>query len=257
MVMKSCLILLLFITGIGQCFGQDSIPYPMDSNTCIHGKVFSYYTNGKPKSFKTYEHGFLYGPYAKYYRNGQIKEKGFLDDVNEWTLLFQPSKVIQEEYRKNGEIKKSLEGEKQPLNQVPSGKCQCADGNVKRIRSLLLGHWVKEKMIPFDKSDKIIDSVYNKYDTEISFFPNNRLSVSINGIKYDGRYLLTSNTLILEMTKDSAKWESLIYLRWPKETLYPNSTQEHFDLKLVALLNVSNMNNEVNLSNVVVKFKKE
>src|SRR5690606_31758325 len=154
------------------CIGQDSAPYPMDSNFCIHGKVYNHYLNGNSKAFKTYEHGFLYGPYEVYRKSGQLKEKGFIDDVNESTLLFQPTKVIKERYGKDGELKKSLIGETKPIKQVPYGKCKCADGNVMRIRSLLVGTWGKEKMIPFDNKDQIIDSVYNLYDTRITFFHN-------------------------------------------------------------------------------------
>lgn len=255
--MKSYVTILIIMFCIGQCFGQDSIPYSIDSNTCLHGKVFKYYSNGNPKSFKTYEHGFLYGTYAKYYRNGQVKEKGFLDDVNEWNLLFQPSKVIKEKYRKNGEFKKSLEGEKKPINPVPYGKCQCEDENVKRIKSLLIGTWMKEKMIPFDKDVQIIDSVFSQYNTNITFFKNDSLNVSINGINHAGRYFLTSNTLKMEMKNDQDNWETLISLRWPKKTLYPNPKGEHFDLELIEILNVMDKDEKVILSNVIIKFKKE
>ena len=163
--MKIYVIIVVLFIGVGHCICQDSLSYPMDSNTCKHGKVFKYYLNGNPKLHKTYEHGFLYGPYEKYYRNGQIKEKGFLDDVNQRNLLFQPSKVTMVKYRKNGEFKKSLESQIKSINEVPNGKCKCEDGNVKRIKSLLIGDWIKERMIPFDKSDKVIDTIYNNYDT--------------------------------------------------------------------------------------------
>jgi antitoxin component YwqK of YwqJK toxin-antitoxin module len=242
---------------IGQCIGQDSIPDSIDSNTCVHGKVYKYFSNGNSKSFKTYEHGFLYGSYAKYYRNGQVKEKGFLDDVNEWTLLFRPSKVIKKKYRKNGKFKKSVEGEIKPINPVPHGKCQCEDENVQRIKSLLIGTWMKEKMIPFDNNDQIIDSVFSQYNTKITFLRNDSLSLSINGINHSGRYFLSSNTLKLEMKNNQDNWETLISMRWPKKTLYPNSKQEHFDLELIEMLNVLNKDEKVILSNVIIKFKKE
>ncbi|MES2589958.1 MAG: hypothetical protein V4622_13350 [Bacteroidota bacterium] len=246
-----------FILFTGQYLAQDSISYPVDSNTCIHGKVFKYFSNGKPKSFKTYEHGFLYGPFVKYYRNGQAREQGFLDGVNGFTLLFQPSKIIKEKFKKNGDFKKSIKGEIKPITQVPYGKCLCEDENIKRIKTLLIGNWVKEKMIPFRNSDNIIDTVYIKYDTQLSFFLNDSLSVTINGIKYNGRYHLTSNTLKIEIAKDSLNWETLISMRWPKKTLYPNSTHEHFDLELIEILKVIKVDKDVVLSNVIVKFKRE
>ena len=246
----------MILISIGQCIGQDSIRNSIDSNTCLHGKVYKYFSNGNPKSFKTYEHGFLYGAYAKYYRNGQIKEKGFLDAVNEWTLLFQPSKVIKEKYRKNGKFKTSISGEIKPIDPVPPGKCQCEDENVRRLKSLLIGTWIKEKMIPFDKKDQIIDSVFNHYNTEITFFNNDSLSISINGTKHIGKYELTSNTLKLEMKNSQDNWETLISMRWPKLTLYPNSNYEHFDLELIELLNVLAKDENVILSNVIVKFKR-
>lgn len=242
---------------LGRSIGQDNMSISKDSNLCVHGKVYNYFSNGKPKSFKTYDHGFLYGPYEKYYRNGAIKEKGFLDDVNGWTLLFQPLKVVKEIYDKNGRFRKSLTGEIKPIAAVPYGKCQCEDGNLNRIKSLLVGTWVKEKMIPFDKDDKIIDSVYNLYTTEITFFKNDSLSISINGIQHVGRYFLTSNTLKLEMKNNQSEWESLISLRWPLKTLYPNSNYEHFDLELIEILNVTDEVDKVKLSNVIIKFKRK
>jgi|GEM_PF-5229807 len=252
-------LILLFISTqyLFNCFGQNFNTNEMDSNYCIHGKVFKYYPNGNPKSFKTYHHGFLYGIYEKYYRNGQTKEKGFLDDVNAWTLLFQPIKVAKEKYKKNGELKISLKTQIKPINEVPYGKCRCKGDNIKRIQSLLLGTWVKEKMIPFDKGDKVIDSVYEHYDTKITFFPNDSLSISIGSKQYCGRYHLTTNTLTLEMLQESNNWEALISMRWPKNTLFPNSTQDHFDLELIELLNILDQNGQIKLSNTIVKLKRE
>lgn len=254
--MKNYLSLLALMIGIELCFGQDSTLNSTDSNACIHGQVEKYFSNGNLKSYRTYEHGFLYGPYMKYYRNGEVKEKGFLDDVNEWNLRFQPSKVVKEKYRKNGEFKKSVEGKINPIKPVPYGKCQCEDDNVQRIRSLLIGTWVKEKMIPFSKEYQIIDSVFSHYTTKITFFKNDSLSISINDIQYSGRYYLTSNTLKLQMKKGQDNWEYLISMRWPKKTLYPNSTGEHFDLELIEVLNVLTEDEKVILSNVIVKFKR-
>lgn len=255
--MKYYLIISILTFCFGRSFGQDNSSNSIDSNFCIHGIVYKYFSNGKPKSFKTYEHGFLYGPYEKYYRNGAIKEKGFLDDVNVWTLLFQPSKVVKEKYDKNGHFRKGLTGEIKPIAAVPYGKCQCEDGNLNRIKSLLVGTWVKEKMIPFDKHDKIIDTVYNSYTSEITFFENDSLSISINGIQHVGRYILTSNTLKLEMKNNQNNWETLISMRWPKKTLYPNSTSEHFDLELIEILNVIDETDQVKSSNVIIKFKRK
>ena len=254
--MKKTILVVLFLLPIF-AFGQDSKSSSLDSNTCIHGKVYKYFLNGNPKSFKTYTHGFLYGEYAEYYRSGQVKEKGFMDDVNGWTLVFRRLKVDQEYYDKAGEFIKSSKSEIEQINPVPYGKCQCEDGNVKRIRSLLLGTWIKERMIPFGSSDQIIDSVFTRYNTKITFFSNDSLAVSQNGINRVGRYFLTSNTLILDVKDSQNKWETLISMRWPKKTLYPNSTQEHFDLELFELLKVLGEDENIRLSNVIVKFQKE
>lgn len=255
--MKSYVTILILIFSMGQSFGQDVIPNSIDSNTCLHGKVFKYYSNGKPKLYKTYVHGFLYGPYEKYYRNGELKEKGFLDDVNTWTLLLQPSKVVKEKYDKNGNFIKSSIGKIKPIDPVPFGKCQCEDGDLKQLKSLLIGTWIKEKMIPFDEDDQILDSVFSAYNTKISFFNNDSLSVSINGINHSGRYFLTSNTLKMEIKNGQDNWETLFSMRWPKKTLHPNSKGKHFDLELIEILNVFNKDQKVTLSNVIIKFKKE
>lgn len=240
-----------------QCCGQDTIDYPVDSNLCIHGKVYTYYSNGAMKAYNTYEHGFLYGPYEKYYKNGQLKEKGFLDNVNQRTLLFQPYKVVKENYDRNGRFKKSITEEILPVKPVPSGKCMCSDGNVKRIRSLLTGIWEKDTITTFNKNNELIDSVYNNYETQIEFFQNDSFTICRNGKKQNGRYILTSNTLQLEIQKSEVEWEYLISMRWPVKTLYPNSSRKHFNFQLIEVLNVLNSEKVVVPSNVIVKFKRK
>jgi len=254
--MKNLLFLVALINGV-LCFGQDSILIPLDSNKCLHGRIYNYFRDGTPKSFRTYTHGYLYGPYEKFYRNGKIKEKGFLDDVNQWTILFQPSKIFWEKYDKEGLFKRSLGSEIIPMKPVPSGKCDCEDGNIQRLKSLLVGKWVKEKMRSFTKSDQIIDSVFDSYDTEITFLPNDSLLISVNGHIQKGFYILSSNKIELIVITDDGKQESLMYGRWPIKTLNPNSTWEHFDLELIELLNVLKEDQRIALNDVIVKFKRE
>lgn len=250
---------IILIIQVTQCFAQDSIRIPLDSNKCPHGKVYTYYRNGTKKSFKTYEHGFIYGPYQTFYRNGRLKEKGFLDAVNEWTLLLKPSKVFWEKYSKEGKFRKDYGSGKdvQVMKTVPFGKCNCLDGNVLRLKSLLVGKWTKEKMIPFNGTDRIIDSLFNAYNTEITFLPNDSLLVSVNGYIQKGFYVLSSNKLELILLRDSGEQESLIHMRWPKNTLYPDEKHEHFDLELIDALNVLTKDNVIEFNHVIIKFKRE
>lgn len=238
-------------------FSQNTIKNPsLDKDSCIHGKVFTYYSNGQPKSYVTYQNGFIYGGYEKYYRNGKIKENGFLDDVNSWNLLFQPSKPIKNKYKRNQSLKYSLQGEIYPIKTVPYGKCKCLDDNNSRIKSLLVGDWIKDKMEPFSKSDQIIDSIYKRYSTRITFFEDDTFQIIENNTVKKGIYILQSNILDLELLNEKGESEYFFGWRWPKKTLYPNSTGEHFKLELIELMEVLSKENQVKLSNVVVKFKR-
>lgn len=229
----------------------------LDSNTCLNGPQVKYYSNGKIKKMKTYRSGFLYGPYEKYYRNGRIKEKGFLDDVNCWTILFQPSKMIKEKFNRKGKIKKSVKGKIIDFPAVPSGKCECTDGNLKLLQTLLIGTWKSGKMYSFDHNQKVLDSIIDNYKIELTFYPDFKLQKVSNGKIEVGRYELTSNTLQLFIITESNKSENIMSFRWPKKTLFPNNKNECFNLELIELLEVIDTNNKRSRNNGYIKFEKK
>ena len=256
MIKYSLVISLLICSIVFESIGQEINSSPLDSNLCIHGEVMTYYGNGNPKSMKTYEHGFLYGNYEKYNRSGALVEWGFLDNVNVQTLFFQPVKSIKVTHGKHG-FYDSIISEIIPIKKVPVGRCKCEDGNIKRIKSLLIGVWTKERMIPFDRSDKIIDSIFRNYDTQLIFHSNDSLTILKNGITQSGVYNFTSNTIDLKIRNDEGVLESIMSMRWPRKTLNTNSTLEHFNMELIELLFTMKKTSEIELSNVIVKFKRE
>jgi hypothetical protein len=253
------LIALLALFAFADCsYSQDSLStYPQDSNLCLHGKVYEYYSNGNPKLYRTYTHGFLYGEYAEYDKKGNLIEDGFMDGVNVFSLLMRPSKVIRNLYDKDGGNIQITQGQVTPLRTIPEGKCKSTDGNITRIRSLLIGKWSKCNMIPFDKNASLIDSVFINYSTEITFFANDSLDLYENRKHHVGRYQLESNKLRIEIKNKLGDWIPYMSWRWPKETLYPAPSGKYFNLQLLEVLPILLDENTIVNSDVAVRLRRE
>ena len=97
---------------------------------CLHGVSVRFHRNGNVKDSITYDVGRVYGKASYYYKNGNFKCAGFLDETNSQTwrwFRFQPSRTgIWKGSSRNGRVETEEHNPSyDSINEWPIRKPKC------------------------------------------------------------------------------------------------------------------------------------